>query len=59
MKLISISTASQILGVTQKTLRLWEKEGKITPVYTPNGHRRYDLNYINNFYNVNSKKYEA
>lgn len=46
MHMISISKASQILGVTPKTLRLWEKNKKITACYTPNGHRRYEYNYI-------------
>lgn len=46
MKLISISKASKIIGVTPKTLRNWEKEGKIEVIYTPNGHRRYDYDYI-------------
>ena len=56
MELISISKASTILGVSQKTLRVWEKEGKITPIYTPNGHRRYDYNYIITQFNNNGKK---
>jgi DNA-binding transcriptional MerR regulator len=56
MKLISISKASVILGVTPKTLRIWEKEGKITPTYTPNGHRRYDIDQINKFYSSNNLK---
>ena len=33
-----------ILGVTPKTLREWEKNGKITPIRLKSGHRRYDLN---------------
>lgn len=28
MKFIGITQASNIIGVTPKTLRLWEKEGK-------------------------------
>ncbi len=48
MNLISISKASKILGVTPKTLRLWEKENKINVVYTPSGHRRYNYEYILN-----------
>lgn len=50
MELISISKASKILGVTQKTLRVWEKLGKINAIYTPNGHRRYEYNYIINLF---------
>lgn len=41
--MITIKEASKLLGVTQKTLRLWEKEGKITSHRTEGGHRRYDV----------------
>jgi len=55
MKLVSINRASEILGVSQKTIRLWEKEGKINAYYTPNGHRRYDQDYLLNYFS-NIKK---
>lgn len=32
-----------MLGVCQETLRLWETQGKISPVYTAGGHRRYKV----------------
>ena len=32
---------ASVLGVTPKTIRLWEKEGKITSVKTAGGHRRF------------------
>ena len=41
--MITIKEASKILGVSEKTLRLWEKEGKITSARTEGGHRRYDV----------------
>lgn len=41
--MITIQEASKILGVTPKTLRLWEKEGKIQCYKTEGGHRRYQL----------------
>jgi putative resolvase len=41
--MITINEAAKILGVTPKTLRLWEKEGKITSHKTDGGHRRYNL----------------
>lgn len=41
--MISIKEASNILGVTEKTLRLWEKEGKIKSERTEGGHRRYEI----------------
>lgn len=39
--LISISEASQILGVSEAALRQWTDEGKIKAFVTPGGHRRY------------------
>ncbi len=39
--LISISEASQILGVSEAALRQWTDEGKIKAFITPGGHRRY------------------
>ena len=39
--LLSISEASDKLGITIGTLREWEREGLITPVRTPGKHRRY------------------
>lgn len=41
-RLISITEASDLLSVTPKTLRLWEKEGKMVSMKTIGGHRRYD-----------------
>ena len=41
-KLISISEAADLLGVSATTLRRWEKEGKLIPDRTPSGHRRYN-----------------
>ncbi len=39
--LVSISEASQVLGVSEVTLRQWTDEGKIKVFITPGGHRRY------------------
>jgi len=39
--LITIREASDLLGVSIKTLRRWEQQGKITSIRTPGGHRRY------------------
>ena len=36
-----IGQAAKLLGVTPKTLRVWEKEGKIHPLRTPGNQRRY------------------
>ena len=40
--MLSIDEASKLLGVTKRTLRNWEKAGKIKPFRTLGGHRRYD-----------------
>ncbi len=43
-KLLSISEAAKILGVSISTLRRWEKEGKLIPdIRTKGGQRRYKL----------------
>ena len=39
--LVTISEASQILGVSEAALRQWTDEGKIRAFITPGGHRRY------------------
>lgn len=41
--MISIKEAAKITGVTPKTLRIWELEGKLHPKRTNGGHRRYDI----------------
>ena len=45
-KLISISKAAKILGVSEITLRRWDKEGRLPSIKTKGGHRRYDLSKI-------------
>ena len=40
-EVLNISEAAKILGVSDETLRLWEKAGKIKPSYTEGKHRRY------------------
>lgn len=40
-KYISISKAADILGVTPKTLRVWDKEGTLKAHKMPSGQRRY------------------
>ena len=39
--MLTISEVSRTLGVTTQTLRKWDKSGKLTPVRTLGGHRRY------------------
>ena len=40
---VNIGTAAKYFGVSQETLRRWEKSGKIIVERTPKGHRRFDL----------------
>ena len=42
-RLIRISEASEILGVSITTLRRWDKSGKLLSEKTASGHRRYDI----------------
>lgn len=39
--ILTIGDAAEILGVSDETLRLWERDGKLSPSYTEGGHRRY------------------
>lgn len=42
-ELIAIGKAAKFLGVTPMTLRRWEKSGKLLPLRTPTGQRRYTV----------------
>jgi len=45
-KLISILETSALLGVNNSTLRRWDTEGKLVPIRTLGGHRRYSMEAI-------------
>ena len=47
--LFSISEASQLLGVSEGSLRQWTNEGMINAFITPGGHRRYNKADLNIF----------
>lgn len=49
--IVSIKEASKTLGVTPKTLRKWELDGKVKSVRTEGNHRRYDLSKLLNIKN--------
>lgn len=42
-RLVPISEASELLGVSVTTLRRWEAEGRLIPEHTSGKHRRYDM----------------
>jgi len=44
--LVSISKAASLLGVSEITLRRWDKEGRLSSTKTEGGHRRYDISKI-------------
>ena len=41
--LVSIGEASQMLGVSEVTLRQWTDDRKVKSFITPGGHRRYSV----------------
>ena len=48
-KLFSVSQASEFLNISIDTLRRWDKKGKLVPVRTAGGSRRYHLNQLEAF----------
>ena len=61
-KLYNISKTAEILDVTPKTLRVWDKENKLKPILTSGGHRRYresDINKIIGNEQTNDTKQEV
>ena len=48
--------AMQILQVSEKTLRDWDKAGKILAIRTPAGHRRYDIDSVLNPQSTKKRK---
>ena len=48
-KLLKIKEAAQYLSVSQDTLRKWDKANKLKPLKTPGGHRKYDIDVLDNF----------
>ena len=48
-KLLNIREASEFLNVTPDCLRKWHKSGRLIPLKTAGGHRRYDLDELKKF----------
>lgn len=49
--LIGIKEAAVILGVTQQTLRNWDKTDKLKPIRTPTNRRKYKIEDIEHIIN--------
>ena len=47
--LVSIKKAAEILGVSQSTLRNWDKTGKLKSLRTPGNARRYNIETLKQF----------
>lgn len=47
--LLNLTEASQYLNVHKETLRRWDREGKLIPLKTPGGHRRYKITDLEKF----------
>ena len=48
-KMLSIKETAAYLNVSQDTLRKWDRAGKLRPLKTPGGHRRYDTDMLGEF----------
>jgi putative resolvase len=55
-KMISISEAGIILGVTTRTLKRWDTEGKLKVYRTLGNHRRYRLSDVEKFMGLEIKE---
>ena len=47
--MFGIKQAAKYLYVSDDTLRLWDKEGKLKPIRTAGGHRRYTKKMLDEF----------
>ena len=56
-KKVSISKASEILGVSKSTLRRWDEEGRLKPIRKEKGgHRRYDTDVLDAYQGIAKKE---
>lgn len=46
----TISEFAKKIGVNVKTLRNWDKSGKLKPIILPSGHRRYTDDHLKIIY---------
>lgn len=48
-RLLASNEAATYLGISLSTLNRIEKQGLLVPFRTPGGHRRYDLDMLNDY----------
>lgn len=53
---VTIKSASEILGVSVETLRNWDKTGKLTAERDSNGYRCYRINDLEKFADANGMR---
>jgi DNA-binding transcriptional MerR regulator len=58
LKLMTISQFSELVGVSVKTLRNWDKKGYINPIKLPSGQRRYTKEMIHDVISFGKHKEE-
>jgi len=50
--LLTLKQASEYLNVSKETLRRWGKSGKLSPILTSGGHRRYQQEVLDQFVGI-------
>ena len=50
--LLTLKQASEYLNVSKETLRRWGKSGKLLPILTSGGHRRYQQEVLDEFIGI-------
>ena len=55
-RLLSIKDTASYLNVSQDTLRKWDKACKLKPLKTAGGHRRYDIDILDEFIGLKQKE---
>ena len=55
-RLLNIKDTASYLNVSQDTLRKWDKVGKLKPLKTAGGHRRYDIDILDEFIGLKQKE---
>ena len=58
-RLLSARGAATYLGISLSTLHRIEKQGLLVPFRTPGGHRRYDLQMLNEYLEITRQNHHA